>query len=365
MEEKRLTGDKMKHRNLIELESGGTVTLSKDGNIIDVNSLFCSMMKMDKETLLSMSFADLLLSEESVEQAPYRFNLVKSKQIFICERKMNQSDRSKTTVEMKLQKTPNGTSQSPSHDSSEVKKPELLEKNGIAKKNGINEDEAHFIKILAHDLINPFNVILGYLGLLTSEFETYDRATIKKKIELINRASTDAYKLLQEVLTWSCSHSGRILFAPEILNLKKTCQHSIDLLEPISQKKQIDITNLIDDQLDVHTDKDILQTIIRNLLTNALKFTNEKGVIEVKSFLQNHQITISVKDNGNGIPANELASVLENDQCKSTTGTSREQGSGVGLTICKMLAEKLGGKIWAESKVGFGSTFFVAIPNHT
>ncbi len=362
MDEKHLSIEEEKLRNLIELATDGILIGSNEGIVIDANSTFCSMINMRKEELVGNFIADIPFSRGSVEQVPFRFDLLRSGQLVISERDMFRPDGTKFTIEMRTKMMPDGTYQSIYRDISERKKHELQLLDYATQLSKLNEDKDHFITILAHDLVSPFNAILGYLGLLTSDFESYDLPTIKKQLEIVHDASNRAFELLQEILTWSRSNSGTMNYEPDFFELKDICQKTIDILELVARNKHIIITNAIDDELKVYTDANILRIIIRNLLTNALKFTNLNGSVTFEASEQDGMMVLSVKDTGKGIGPDKLETLFTNVHNKPTVGTSREIGNGLGLSICKMLAERQKGSIWVDSEEGVGSTFFVSIP---
>lgn len=362
MDEKHLSIDEEKLRNLIELATDGILIGSNEGIIIEANSTFCSMIGMHKEELVGLFIADLPFSDESVTQSPFRFDLLRSGQLVVSERELVLPDRTKITIEMRTKMMPDGTYQSIYRDISERKKYERQLLDYATRLSKSNEDKDQFITILAHDLVSPFNTIIGYLGLLTSDFDRFDRPAIKKQLNIVHNTSKKALELLHEILTWSRTNSGTIDYEPDYFKLKDICQKAIEILEPIAENKKITITNALDPELLVYTDANMLRIIIRNLLTNALKFTHLNGQVTLEATKQDSHVVLSVKDTGKGISPVILAALFKNVHNKPTKGTSREIGNGLGLSISKMLAERQGGSIWVESEIGVGSTFFVRIP---
>jgi len=362
MDGKSLSIEEEKLRNLIELATDGILLGSNEGIVIEANSTFCQMIGRPKEELVGLFIADIPFVKASVEQTPFRFDLLRSGQLVVSERELIRSDGTTITIEMRTKMMPDGTYQSIYRDISERKKYESQLLDYANQLSKLNEDKDHFITILAHDLVSPFNTILGYLGVLSANLDSYDRQTIKKQVEIVSDASKKAFDLLQEILTWARSTSGTMSFEPEYFNLKDICQKTIDILEPIAGNKKIIIANRIGKKLQVYTDANMLRIIIRNLLTNALKFTNLNGKVSFDATEKDGQIIVSVKDTGKGISEEKLATLFKNIHNKPTQGTSREIGNGLGLVICKMLAERQGGSIWVESEVGVGSTFYVSVP---
>lgn len=362
MNEKHLSIEEQKLRNLIELATDGILIGSNDGIVINANSTFCAMIGYPKEELVGKHISDIPFMKESVKKTPFRFDLLRSGKLVISERQMTRSDGTKITIEMRTKMMPDGTYQSIYRDISERKKYELQLLAYANELSKLNEDKDHFITILAHDLVSPFNSILGYLNLLNEDFDRYDKPTVKKQLGIVQQASKTAYNLLQEILTWSRTNSGNMPYEPEFFKLKDAVQKTIHILTPIAANKNITITNAIDDELMVFADINMSRVIARNLLTNALKFTYVNGEVTCSARMVDGQVVASVADTGKGMSPEKLETLFKSIHHKPTEGTLHEKGTGLGLTICKMLAERQKGAIWVESELGVGSTFFVRMP---
>ncbi len=363
MEQKHLTLTEEKFRNLIELATDGILIGSNRGVIIDANSTFCSMIEMCKEDIIGLFIADLPFTKESVGHTPFRFDLLRSGQLVISERELIKSDGNKITIEMRTKMMPDGTYQSIYRDISDRKRYELQLLNYAAELSKLNADKDHFISILAHDLVSPFNTILGYLELLISNIDSYDKNEIKEHLGVVDNVSKKTFHLLQEILTWSRTSSGRMSFEPKVVNLKNNCQKTVDILEPLASNKKISIINAIDAEYEVYSDINMLRTIFRNLLSNAIKFTGEEGVIVIDAVRDEANfIKLSVKDTGIGMTNEKLILLFNNVHNTPSEGTFNEKGTGLGLIICKMLVERQGGTISVESEPMKGTTFFVTIP---
>ena len=231
----------------------------------------------------------------------------------------------------------------------------------------LNATKDKFFSIIAHDLKNPFNSLLGLSELLFKDYEAYDEESRKEFIALIYDTTQNTYKLLENLLFWSRSQSGRIKFNPSPVNIKILVDENINLLIGIATGKSINLkSNIITDIL-VHTDKDLVNMVIRNLITNAIKFTPQNGEInitskQVKGDNLEDFIEIAVKDNGVGIDAANISKLFKIAENRSTPGTLGEQGTGLGLVLCRECIEKCGGKIWVESEINKGSVFRFILP---
>jgi PAS domain S-box-containing protein len=242
-------------------------------------------------------------------------------------------------------------------DITDGKVAELALKESGGKLLRLNADKDIFISILSHDLKSPFNNLLGLSEVLTEDIRKLDINEIENLANQINKTARNTYNLLEDLLTWARTQQGKIPFKPQKLSLIDICKNILEILNPNAKTKNISINYLIEDQLNVFADSDMLRTILRNLVSNAIKFTNDGGAIIINAEENSGNVTISVKDNGIGIPHNNLAKLFEISEVITTKGTAKETGTGLGLLLCKEFVEKHGGKIWVESEVGKGSDF--------
>jgi len=226
-----------------------------------------------------------------------------------------------------------------------------------------NSDKDRFISILAHDLKGPFNSILGFLDLLTENIHKYDIYLIENQLNIINSSAQRVYNLLEDILIWARSQSGKIPFKPQKIYFADVYNEMHEILKPAANAKSITIQPKIENDIVIFADSNMIKTILRNLISNAIKFTNNGGHIDISALKTSSNITISVADNGIGITPNALSKFFDISQTITTSGTSNETGTGLGLFICKEFVEKHGGKIWVESAPGNGSVFYFTIPD--
>jgi PAS domain S-box-containing protein len=242
----------------------------------------------------------------------------------------------------------------------------IITKKQIEKNNQeltkLNADKDRFISILAHDLKSPFNSILGFLFLLTENIRKYDIDKIEKQIHIINNSAQNTYKLLEDILIWVKANSGKIPFEPQTLNFANICTDIIENFKLTAKAKNITIKYTENENINIYADINMIHTILRNLISNAIKFTNNGGRINIYGELNNSTVTISVSDNGIGIDSDTLTKLFDISHKITTQGTAKEIGTGLGLLLCKEFIEKHDGKIWVESKVGKGSEFKFTIP---
>jgi two-component system sensor histidine kinase/response regulator len=226
----------------------------------------------------------------------------------------------------------------------------------------LNADKDRFMSILAHDLKGPFNGIIGFTSLLAKHVRQYNIDKIEAHVNIINNSAQQYFKMLNDLLLWVRSQSGKIPYEPHFIEFNTICTEVIEFLKPNARYKNISI-NIQTSEIEVYADVDMLKTILRNLISNALKYTNKDGIVDIQTLSNEHGVNISVTDNGTGIHPEVLKKLFDSAQKISTAGTENESGTGLGLLLCKEFVEKHGGKIWVESEIDKGSTFFFILPS--
>jgi len=221
----------------------------------------------------------------------------------------------------------------------------------------LNASKDKFFSIIAHDLRNPIAGFLNLTEVLTNNFETFSGAESKEFIDIMNQASKQLYNLLENLLQWSRAQTGRMDYNPQVVSLKEITDNTIDLLMMNLEDKKIKVKVNIDEQIKVYADENMITTVIRNLISNAIKFSHPESSIIIRAKLSHEKAEISVTDHGVGIKKKDQEKLFKIDQHLSTSGTSDEAGTGLGLILCKEFIEKNNGRIWVESEMGKGSTF--------
>jgi len=219
-----------------------------------------------------------------------------------------------------------------------------------------------FFSIIAHDLKGPFTTLLGMTNMMTDMASKLDKDKLVKFAADVNASGQQVYKLLENLLTWSRLQMDGASINPRILELKSLCDEAIQVLHPRTDNKGITLTNAIDDDARAFADCDMIQMVIRNLVTNAIKFTPSGGNIKVSSTVTDGVCEITVTDNGQGMDKNHAEQIFMLDQKTSTVGTDGETGTGLGLPLCKDMLERNNGQIRVESEPGKGSSFIVTLP---
>ena len=225
--------------------------------------------------------------------------------------------------------------------------------------NKVNAEKDLFFSIIAHDLKTPFNSIVGFSELLVEQITNKDFKESKKYADIILNSSHRAMRLLMNLMEWSLSQTGRMNFNPEYFDLANIVDEISLLCSDIAEQKSIDIKKEVHSKAIVHADKAMISTIIRNLVSNALKFTPTGGTIIISTIEKQGEVTFKIID---GIAKSSIEKLFLINEKHSTRGTQDEQGTGLGLILCKEFIDKHNGKIWAESEIGKGSTFYFTIP---
>jgi two-component system sensor histidine kinase/response regulator len=227
-----------------------------------------------------------------------------------------------------------------------------------------NLAKSKFLSIIAHDLRNPFNSLVGFSSLLLTNYDRYSSTKIKSYIQHMSTAATQGCQLLENLLEWARANTGKIDFNPLTINLNQTAYDAYELLIASATKKEISIKMNIPDTIHVFADSNMVLTIFRNLISNAIKFTPRNGEVVVFAYENTEYAFIEVVDNGIGIAADKLANIFSLNNDYSSVGTEKEHGTGLGLILCNEFIVMNKGKIEVESKVGEGSTFRISLPRY-
>ena len=241
----------------------------------------------------------------------------------------------------------------------------LLEKTVATKTaelNELNASKDKFFSIIAHDLKNPFNTIIGFSEMLNEEISSEHPEKTKEYANMINVSAVQTFRLLENLLEWAKSQSGNIHYNPVQISLNEIVDDEFIILKDMAKGKSIELMNSLSGNLIIFADKNMIKTILRNLISNAIKFTHRNGQVEVKASVENNKVTVAVSDNGIGMTKDIMEKLFRIDANLSTRGTENEKGTGLGLFLCKEFVEKHGGKIWVESRTDIGSIFNFVLP---
>ncbi len=224
-----------------------------------------------------------------------------------------------------------------------------------------NKIKDRFFAIIAHDLKNPFNGIIGISKLLLDNFEKKESNRIEELLEMIKNTAEQAYALLGNLLNWAKTQIGSAAFNPANYSLGEIVRESIEQVKTSADSKKIRFNNHADNEIRVFVDRDMLNAVVRNLLTNAIKFSYPDSEIVLDALENDARVVLSVKDSGKGISENDIKKLFKPGEIVAGKGTNGEEGSGIGLLLCKEYVNFNSGKIWVESQLGRGSTIYVSL----
>jgi signal transduction histidine kinase len=226
----------------------------------------------------------------------------------------------------------------------------------------LNADKDVFLSILSHDLRSPLNSLLKLSELLKNDFRKLNSDEIDKIAVQINKSARNTNLLLEDILMWARTQQGKIPFNPQVLSLREICNYTLETQNPVAISKNITVNCTLGEEVHVVADIDMIKAIMRNLISNAIKFSDNLGIINISAERSDSEIIISVSDNGIGVKPEDLPKLFDISQIFTTTGTGKETGTGLGLMIVKEFVTKHGGKAWAESEYGKGSRFNFTLP---
>ncbi|MCW9040136.1 MAG: ATP-binding protein [Rhodospirillales bacterium] len=225
----------------------------------------------------------------------------------------------------------------------------------------LNQEKNKLFSIIAHDLRSPFNAMLGYTQILLQYSDTLSPEERRSTAETVHNSAKSAFGLLENLLEWSRLQMNCVHFTPEPLRIRELVTRTIDVLAPVAAEKSIDLIDRTED-LFAYGDPRMVETVIRNLINNAVKFTEQSGSVTLECAALENTVQITVTDTGIGMDAEKAAGLFDLSTNVSTVGTGGEKGTGLGLLMCKELVERNGGMINVHSTPGEGSAFAFTLP---
>ncbi len=364
--EEKLQNSETRYRRLFETAKDGILILDADsGQIVDVNPFLIEMLGYSHEELLGKELWEIGIFKNIAASKDAFIELQNRKYIRFEEMPLETKDGKPKDVEFVSNVylvDHKKVIQCNIRDITERKMAQEALKKSEARLRELNATKDKFFSIISHDLRGPFSSIIGFSNILKEQIREKNYEEIETYSGIIQDSSWRAMDLLTNLIEWSSSQSGRMEFNPEYIEFTALINEVIKLLNDSAQQKSITISSEIPPDATVFADKDMLSTIMRNLISNALKFTNSGGEIVILATQKQDEMMVAVCDNGVGIKKEIIEKLFRIEESTSTMGTQKELGTGLGLLLCKEFVEKHGGKIWAESETGKGSTFYFTIP---
>ena len=355
-----------KYRTLFENMNDIVCMLDLNKKIIDVNKAAIEFYEYSKDELLNLSVKELVHNEDSNISNTFFEKLENSGSYNMYEgRVITKSGRIKWIQVNSTEIVHNGEkigSQDIIRDITQRKNIEIELQQTIKKLNQLVETRDKLFSIIAHDLKSPFNSILGFSEILGENLKNYDIKKSEKIIKIINSTAKNTFTLLDNLLNWTKMQSGKIIFKPQKLILSTILKEIIKISTSAATLKNIQLNFIQSKDIEVFADENMLNAVLRNLISNAIKFTNTGGNISISTISKQHQVEITISDNGVGISKETSKNLFNISTNITSVGTENERGSGLGLVLCKEFIEKNNGKIWVESEEGKGSDFKFTLP---
>lgn len=336
----------------------------RNGRYLDIKTHDDTRLALPREQLLDSTIADVL-PEEHATLFQKKINLaIDNRSIEIFEYDLDIPEIGKLSFEARLVGMDNSSVLCIVRDITSERKNILELESSREALRDANISKDKFFSIIAHDLKNPFNALIGFSSLLNEDFQEFSDEERMEYIKQIYQASESLFSLLENLLEWTKAKTGKLEFSPEIVDINAVIDQNLKILTPEARQKNIEIVfeDSGKEECYVSADKNMLTSIIRNLTANAIKFTHPGGRIVISIKEASAMVTCSVADNGVGISEEDLNKLFKIDSNVRKAGTENEQGTGLGLLLCKEFIEKNGGKISVSSQLSKGSTFSFTVP---
>jgi PAS domain S-box-containing protein len=316
------------------------------------SSLWEKLMHLDDKPLVDEIFKGALKKKQDSYKVEFRLLHKQGTYIPILSRGFITFDKTKKPIRV------SGTNM----DLSEQKKAEQALKESKQMLQIANATKDKFFSIIAHDLRGPLINIESFSELLIEGLRERDHLKYEKFLTLLHSSAKSAVCLLDNLLNWARSQTEQIIFNPRYLNCSAVIQKVLEGSKAIAKLKSISVNFIQSDEMKIYADQDMLMTILRNLISNSIKFTHSEGRIDIFIVRNREFIEITISDNGVGMNEDKRNRLFKLGTNTRTNGTENERGSGLGLVLCKEFIEKHGGKIWVESEKGKGSDFKFTLP---
>ncbi len=367
--EKALKESETKFREIINQINDAIVVFDEQGKIVIWNNGAEQLCGLSDNEILNRSIVDVqyeltppakkdkTLIENAINgiltmQTPDRFNQIIDSEIITSDTRQIKNIQS-TVFPIKLHEE--HLFCTVIRDTTEIKRyeKELLR---------ISDDKDKFYSIIAQYLYNPFNLFHNFTKMMAEELDTLSIREIQKMVVTMSKSATNLYSLLDNMLQYTRVNQGKITFKPQKANLNKISHEAVSILKTITEEKNITFNHIIADDIDAYADIFMLKTILRNLVTNAIKYTPNDGQITISAHQTATDVTITVMDSGTGITPGYIKKLFDISQIHSALGEAEEKGTTLGLLLCKEFVEKHNGNIWVESEKGLGCKFRFTLP---
>jgi len=356
-------------RNVFESSGIGMALLGLDGNFTKVNNSFCEMLGYSYNELLEMNMRDITHPVDMDKSMNIKYEMINVKSNGsrnVEKRYLHKSDETIWAIAtISLVKDLNDKPHyfiAQIQNITQRKKAEEQLSHYAEELKITNQSKDKFFSIISHDLRSPFNALLGITEYMAQYYKDMSPDEVKDSVNNIYKSSKKLYSLILNLLEWSRLHTGRMEVEKTILNLNEAGKEAVNLLNENASAKKIDLINKLSKDINVTADKYMIDTVLRNLISNSIKFTKPGGHIILSAIQVGNMAEVSVEDNGIGISEENQKKIFRIDAQYRRDGTANEKGTGLGLILCKEFVEKNNGTIRIESKENEGSKFIFTVP---
>lgn len=341
------------------------IEFNRNGDYLNVNSITKNMLILPKKEIIGKNLSDIFDKEKADFFKSAILKCIATKKLHVIEYPINIENEERWFTARLSYKNEDAVIYNAFDITEKKKKDELLVQSEIELKK-LNETKNKFFSIIAHDLRGPLGTHQSILKLFLDDYNKLDKDTRKNLIINLKESSDNLHALLKNLLNWAMSQSGKISVDKKKVALNEITDSMFSQFEKTAELKSISFKNKLDKNIEVYTDKNLTKTVLRNLISNAIKYTNKGGEVSVRSEQIGRNgmqyLNIIVLDNGVGISQKMQKTLFHLDKVQSTLGTEKEMGNGLGLILCKEFAEKMDSKIKVESNLGEGSSFAFELP---
>ena len=369
--EEALRESEEKFRKIFESSGVGIATLGPDGQFTKVNNSFCEIIGYTERELIGINFRNITHPgdlEKSLELTKTLLKDVAIEGKSLEKRYLHKNgDIVWALTTVSLIRDAEGKPQFFIAQVQDITKRKKFEEQLVKYTEELkllNAAKDKFFSIISHDLRSPFNSLLGLTEYISQSYDEMTPLEIKTSISSVYSSSKAVYDLILNLLEWSMIQSGRLTVDKSVINLIELGNEIKNLYEDIANRKQLELIININEDILVYADKYMIDAIIRNFVSNSIKFTNPGGKIIVKGIINGDNAEVSVTDTGIGISTENQKNLFRIDEQFRRDGTDNEKGTGLGLILCKEFIEKNNGVLWIESEEGKGSRFSFTVPRY-
>ncbi|MFC2090170.1 PAS domain S-box protein [Bacteroidota bacterium] len=354
-----------RYRSLFDNMNDAVCIIDADHRIIDANQEACDLHEYPLEELKGMSISELVYEPDKETSDEYFDQLDRNGSYKFYEGRIKSKSGTIKWIQVNSTAIINDGkvigAQDIIRDITERKENEILLKKTVERLDELNKMKDTLFTIISHDLRSPFNSILGLSELVVLHPEKYDVEKLQERMETINTTAKNVYHLLENLLSWAKTQIGSISFAPKKVVLNEIVDKTLQFVKEDAVRKNIQIKKNYNPKIELLGDENMLSLVLRNLISNAIKFTHPQGIIDLTARKEHSRVIIKVSDPGLGMNKEKLQTIFTTS-INSSMGTNKEKGSGIGLMLCKEFVELQGGVIQVESEEGKGSTFTITLP---